>query len=105
VDLALLEDRAGRLDHLELGLELLDAPTRRRQRIGLEALDPHDGIPVGGLVVPIEPHIGTMTRCSSDTKSQSGQPAGDTSPGFTGAAEHKGGSVCLIHLTMIDRYG
>ena len=40
VGLALLEDRAGRLDHLELGLELLDAPASFGQRIGLEALDP-----------------------------------------------------------------
>ena len=35
-----LEDRTGRLDHLEFGFELLDAPTGRRQRVGLEALDP-----------------------------------------------------------------
>src|ERR1022692_4342447 len=40
VDIALLEESAGRLDHLELVLEVFDAPTGRLQRISFEALDP-----------------------------------------------------------------
>src|ERR1700722_8359778 len=39
VDFVLLEEITGRLDHLELGLELFDASPGRLQRISIEALD------------------------------------------------------------------
>ncbi len=92
---------AGGLREIQEARHLAGEVHSHDRRHEIDAVGVLEGGAVGGRVVPVEAHIGTVACRCADAEAELGQFAGDPGAGLSGAAEHERGGGCISHDSIL----